>query len=52
MKVYKKYSYHISKLTVPSLVDFKSFIILFSETPGLFNLITHPHQQLYYHTVS
>ena len=41
MKVYKKYSYHISKLTVPSIINFKSFTILFSETSCLFNFITH-----------
>ena len=34
-------STHISKLTVPIIINFKSFTILFSETPCLFNLITH-----------
>ena len=40
MNVYKKYPYHNSKLTVPSIINFKRFTILFCDTPCLFNLIT------------
>ena len=33
MKVYKKYPYHISKLTVTSIINFKCFAIIFSKRP-------------------